>query len=476
MYVTGSRFARRLPSSYHIHEYRDGRAPVEQVLRPFSKTQTTYSWRTGKELKKQLDALKRGSNYPVRPRRSNEGDGLLDQLANRKRIIEDQMQNATDSLNNADFRTSDGISITSDAGHNFWTSSTVISPSVCESYWSNATYRRWYSRGYVQPGYEVRPSGPWGVAPSFAFAGLPYPLPPTTLQQTDINQGLFNSARPDASAAGIGETLYELFTGQWPRLLTNLGKRIATGKLYNLGVKDVGKYAGDAYLNSTFAWQPIIRDFEFLIRTCLGLTDVLYGGDFRRTRQTPPVTYPISWKASRAGLFPGFGVSSTYFQEKPAGSLLSEGTYSYDTRLNAKFSKAKPTIGTYSFIDSAQDVLRTLGIWSPSLGWDILPYSWLVDWFFHIGRAFENASTYSTGNGTYHVNYAYATQKTTSVIWWQGGQKYSGSDYVKWQAGSQVVTTLFRQRATPWGFGIDLSKLSQSQWQILIALGLAKAR
>lgn len=126
------------------------------------------------------------------------------------------------------------------------------------------------------------------------------------------------------------------------------------------------------------------------------------------------------------------------------------------------------------------NLVRELGAWTPSLGWDLLPWSWFVDWFANISRAMKTNHFYRERP----VSYAYATYRSTVTFiapahtsngWVTQGDrraKYSLSGYAK----SVVYTE--RRRVDPFtgqllavGLRPDAYKTS-----IMLGLGLAKLK
>lgn len=81
----------------------------------------------------------------------------------------------------------------------------------------------------------------------------------------------------------------------------------------------------------------------------------------------------------------------------------------YDYRVTAAFRRRKPV---HSFwLEKAESINRQLGIWYPSLLWDLLPWSFVVDWAVNIGDVIDASSEYE---GKYHISYSYITVKGAS--------------------------------------------------------------
>lgn len=98
---------------------------------------------------------------------------------------------------------------------------------------------------------------------------------------------------------------------------------------------------------------------------------------------------------------------------------------------------------------------KKLGLVYPSLIWDLIPWSWLVDWFIKVGDFIDRA--WMNGYGEWNCSYAYVTTKYSLT--------YMGMAYF------QTCRWHISPRS---GLGVETSsQLSNSQWDILAALGLS---
>jgi len=154
-----------------------------------------------------------------------------------------------------------------------------------------------------------------------------------------------------------------------------------------------------------------------------------------------------------------------------------------DYRFSSRYSSlVKPNRRSKGFVEKAEEVLRQLGLVDdPTLLWELTPWSWLVDWAANIGNDLVNAHVYSPQSGKHAIDYAYFTTQLTESITYElvklGNPFYADS----WQSvvrpnGMHNTRQRTRERATPFGFGTQLGSLNASQFAILVALGLARAR
>lgn len=98
---------------------------------------------------------------------------------------------------------------------------------------------------------------------------------------------------------------------------------------------------------------------------------------------------------------------------------------------------------------------KKLGIVYPSLIWDLIPWTWLIDWFVKIGDFIDRA--WMNGYGEWNCSYAYVTTKYSLTF---RGMAYFQTCrwHISPRSGLKVETS---------------SELDSSQWDILAALGLS---
>jgi hypothetical protein len=145
--------------------------------------------------------------------------------------------------------------------------------------------------------------------------------------------------------------------------------------------------------------------------------------------------------------------SRSWFKAKFKYHLRDTGPFSWSQRAVAELYGATP---------------------SPSLLWELTPWSWLVDWHINIG---DNLSNMLTGAATdlvasyaYAMKHMYDTEECVErkVLWTPSGN-------TTWSASSSKRTeSKLRQRASPFGFGFVPGDLDGRQKLILSALGVSR--
>lgn len=120
---------------------------------------------------------------------------------------------------------------------------------------------------------------------------------------------------------------------------------------------------------------------------------------------------------------------------------------------------------------------------TPSLLWEVLPWSWLIDWYTNIGDVIDNASTNAVDNLVQLYSYIMSSRKVTRNLvvtcQWQAGV----ANYCYFSAGSGIAsfTSVDETKAragglSPYGLDSSLPDLSNYQLAVLTALGLSKQR
>lgn len=108
---------------------------------------------------------------------------------------------------------------------------------------------------------------------------------------------------------------------------------------------------------------------------------------------------------------------------------------------------------------------------SPSTIWNLMPWSWAVDWFANVGDLLTNISAFV--NDGLVMRYGYIMDQTvvkTSVT-----NRGAYDAYGREIRCSQelTVTRKLRRQATPFGFGLLETDFTPRQWAILASIGIS---
>lgn len=126
--------------------------------------------------------------------------------------------------------------------------------------------------------------------------------------------------------------------------------------------------------------------------------------------------------------------------------------------------------GFQKFLDDAN---RVYGLrLDPAAAWNLLPWSWLVDWFTNADDVLTNASQAMYDQLVWWYGYIMETTIRDVTYTMLGGPVWKDGQEVHplWQR--IVYTTKQRYESTPFGFGVELGNLDARQFAILASLGI----
>lgn len=283
-------------------------------------------------------------------------------------------------------------------------------------------------------------------------------------------------------SASMGQALAEAFRDGLPilPLLTVLKRR-------HLKLKDVGK----AYLGLQFGWVPFLHDLQDLYHTVNAI-------DSRIQQIVRDNGRPIRRKCTLRK-----NVESHTNKYGPYGmSIPAYGTLDGNPDAFSSYWDRAVTVSKYDRIwasgqfryylpgelrsvnwpSSAVRALFDAQI-TPALLWEVMPYSWLIDWFADVDSLIRNWQ--SNGMAELLTDYCYlmrhqrqVTQVVARVPQRSIQSSFPGAPFVRTSA-LNLQTSIIEERkeriaASPFGFGLHLNDLSVKQAMILGALGLSR--
>lgn len=250
--------------------------------------------------------------------------------------------------------------------------------------------------------------------------------------------------------------------------------------------------AGKEYLNASFGWGPLLNDLKAIVGTYKNIQPLLAqlrkdsGQNVRRSGTLFKET--VSGDRAPYGLvlspvLGGGNNGSIAVGDPDALSAESWTTTSTRVWFAGKGSYILPSaLQEPNMSDIAGFLAIQNELLSPVLVWELLPWSWLVDYFTNIGDIIENAMGH--GIGIYTANYCYLMREHIVRTTYSGNRigragfadPWGNVSYITGSTGSIEViqTTKERVAASPFGFGLSQESLSTSQWAILAALGLSR--
>lgn len=385
-----------------------------------------------------------------------------------------------------------------DTGHEFWTERDSYS-------WSHPSISCDATNGVHYSGFLAVGTVAVSDRPDFSY-------PTATKVTVDGTEGVRRTypTRPEAGvAAALGELRQEvphlpgiLFNTVFHRAVSPRRNLRATGGQVGRTVlpykpggsrrdrpfKGSGEALGDEYLNYQFGLMPTANDIERVARAVLKSSKAArqMQRDSGRAVRRRANLYDTQTSVSKADEVLSLAIGSVGGSPTPAGYL---ATYSpavsvVDTvRQRAWFS------GAYEYhlaeghsllqrMDHCEQLAnRLLGTRiTPDVIWQLTPWSWFADWFSDAGSFMENVTALS--NDDLVMKYGYVMHETHAQRAWTSRRPLrsaSGTVVANELVLTHDIIRKSRTRATPYGFGVDVSGLSPRRWAILGALGLTRS-
>lgn len=310
--------------------------------------------------------------------------------------------------------------------------------------------------GYTNYGYGKIFSGARRCVPNSYMT-----YPEDSLEScSNLGPSAWDRFKPKLSKVGLGQFIAELRDA--PSLLRMRLKRF----------KDLGS----DYLNVQFGWKPFLSDLRRWYASLLKLDQQL---DALQKR---------NGKWIRRG-----------------GTLYEESDTSVDSACSLTFSDfclvdgLKRTVHSHEkawFVGSFRYYIPGLtdGSWgklrkarklwglevTPSLCWELLPWSWLADWFSNVGSVISNYDSITFDHMA--AKYAYVMLQRTTTINCEAhvtGRLILDRKEVRTSKTAKTTIeygTKARSEASPFGFGLELGTFSSFQISILAALGISRLR
>lgn len=302
-------------------------------------------------------------------------------------------------------------------------------------------------------------------------------FPPTNLA-TYGNAALTKVSPLDLSEVNLVQSLVELYREGLPSIPGAQTRK----------VQQRMRAAGSEFLNVQFGWKPIISDIKNIYSTYQNMHKMyqqIVRDNNRPVRRRVTlfrnrVVTPIStWAGSR--VYPGVGGTSgpdSYFRG-PTTALQSETTRVWTVGRGRYYI---PDVGSVEFHKKFVENLYGTSP-NPAVLYELMPWSWLIDWFSNVGEVIQ----YELGPslGQFVLDYCYLMRSTKREIkynsqptkgsYGQSGGKHTYRSFPGFSA-LEVFETKERIVATPFGFGLKLTDLSSRQLAILSALGLSKQK
>lgn len=342
---------------------------------------------------------------------------------------------------------------------------------------------------------------PWEVAyvASLGFtAGSPYWTSEDTVQSikdsmvSRIQDALWAQC-PDSISGSLGQDVVDVlaFGKHLDKLLTLRTKGVSLYKQYSqfsakkrreidktfkglrhnprAGIKSLSQKTGSAYLSWLFQYLPWWEDVQTLIGAAT--SDYLRATGRTRERKIIGLGKVVNQirDHDKNGPMQAYLIDPAYLNTLCTVGELSagkggasrtgiKGGHDAAVRLTASIVSVWGQNFEHGAVEPLYELNKQLGIIYPSLIWDLIPWSWLVEWFVKVGKFIDRSwmKTY----GEWNCSYAYVTTKLAST--------YAGTTYLQTCRWPIHPNTRLEVKAP------QASALTSSQWGILTALGLSR--
>ncbi len=254
---------------------------------------------------------------------------------------------------------------------------------------------------------------------------------------------------------------------------------------------EIAKAAGSEYLNYQFGWAPLKDEVHKVSNAASHHADIMKqyqkgeGSNTHRTYEFPLQSFHNTIASGTT--FPEATGMSPFFHTgcEPAQRQISL------VRETKKWFEGCFTYGLPSSTDSWREHLgfgseagQVLGLnLTPTLLWELTPWSWAVDWFSNSGEVINNVTNF--GLAGLVMRYGYMMEETIEKVTaevgkaeWLTADKLGGPAYKATYStpcsSSISLTTKRRVPASPFGFSVGWEGLSPTQLAITAALGITK--
>lgn len=250
---------------------------------------------------------------------------------------------------------------------------------------------------------------------------------------------------------------------------------------------------GGEYLNVQFGWMPLVRDLKSVSQAIVDSEKRLRqlkrdSGRLVRRRLDFPIESSVTHEHSYTGRRGIPVLAAHYYRDSPHRETTLtvnrrtwfSGAYTFHFEMSDKQADR--------LSNQAKRARILLGLdLTPSVLWNLTPWSWLADWVANTGDILHNASAFQKDGLVLHHGYIMShtvaeNQRTLHGITARRTGPLSireGYNATYHPVGD--VTDVFRRetkqrrRATPYGFGLNTEQFSARQWAILGALGLSRS-
>lgn len=285
----------------------------------------------------------------------------------------------------------------------------------------------------------------------------------------------WNRYSPGSPVASLSQFLGELH--QLPknpfRMAAGLVRDMRRAGNKVAGADALRRSVGDHYLNWSFGWRPFLNDLEKLANFNQNLfrsLDQLYRDHGKVVRRRGTISSTSDTTTSEVTGGPPAYVQA--FAHNRNGTSIRTVTTTVKERFwfSAGFTYRLPSVNDQEGMNNLREYLQGGGI-SPSVVWELTPWSWLADYFTNIGDVLENWE--KSRAISLAARYAYVMYKRDVTV----KSEHKVVLDTGFEASMSHITrtiTQARRGASAYGFGFTSGSLNNGQIANLVALGLSR--
>lgn len=310
----------------------------------------------------------------------------------------------------------------------------------------------------------------------------------SALEAASYGPQAWNKFRPGRPSVNMGVFLGEL--RDLPRMLKDTcsrlkdlhkGLRETFGKNWKslpheLVAKRGGKQLAQDYLSYQFGWAPFVSDlrkaYELHQKIDRSLNEIRSNNGRVRRRGGVLVNTSNTVVESNSTDYGAFYPTLPTQMYAAAPRYVRTRTEAKRIWFKGAFRYWIPDMGTPQWERRTTRLLYGLTL-NAEVAWNLIPWSWLADWFGNIGDNIASLDNGWADNLTAKYAYVMAhdsivTHHTATAVF-SGGGSMSCDTTVEYHSKSRVV-------ASPYGFDVSFDSLNGRRLAILAALGITRLR
>lgn len=237
---------------------------------------------------------------------------------------------------------------------------------------------------------------------------------------------------------------------------------------------------GNYWLALKFGWQPLLNDIRNMVafqQKAQNKLKWLLEKDGKPTRQSVNLlntsTETPGWSGANYGALQPVLVTQ-YYAEEPTYTW--KRTDTEKVWATGRFRFWLPS-GPRDIAWKRRMMAELFGLYpSPRVIYNMIPWSWLVDWFTNAGDCLSMLDTGVADRLA--ADYWYVMHNKTGTISYDCRGKFYQQNGSKFELSASVLSTSFlkfRSVGSPFGFNVNPNGLSPMQLSILGALGLSRS-